>query len=443
MGTVQKMNGTMLPTIKRNTFARLGLLLLLAWGSSLPAADEHWTLNKVNFEGLVNQSEAGLIPITGLKIGQTVTLADIKAAMERLGKTGMFSQLTFRYKYANGQLQVTFVVKENSLSIPCVLDNFVWFSEEEIQSAIRSAVPSFQGKAPEAGSILELISQSLAKLLRQRQLPGEINYLFSVGNLANPRKEHIFSVKGVTIPICSLQFPGASGLSQQVLIENSKPLMKISYSYTSARDYVKNNLQPLYIHHGYWRIHFEDPKARFVANRQNCQGGVDMTVPLEEGIQYHWAGARWAGNKLFPPQELDKMLAMKGGEIASDTKIEEGLRTIQKAYGRQGHLAANLPFSPLFEDSSADLVFEFKITEGPQYHMGKLNFTGLSERTAQSLLQRWNLPPDAVFDDSYPTLFFTREFSRVAAAEERGKNIAINIVPDTISLAVDVEFIFK
>jgi outer membrane protein assembly factor BamA len=425
-------------SIKR-LFLSIGLLLLSAGESTPQNSSTHWKLSTIEFEGLTSQTPANLIPLTKLTIGQTITVAEITSAMERLSKTGLLSQLSYRYKYKSDQLQVTFIVKENSISIPCIFDNFVWFSDKEIQSAIQADIPWFEGKAPEFGSIMDLISESLTKLLKQRQLPGEINYILSTGSLAKPEKEHIFSIKGIRIPLCSLQFSGARGLSRQLLLENSKLLLEYSYSSTFARDYVKNNYPLLYAHHGYWQARFEEPKIRLAAEAPNCPAGIDMTVTIDEGLQYHWAGAQWHGNQLFLSHNLDKLMSMKNGDVADDRSIERGLKAVRKAYGQNGHLAIKLESKPLFTTTSADLFFEINITEGPQYKMGKLRFAGLSEGSVRIIKEGWGLPPDAIFDESYLDKARMSINIQLVVAGERNRTM-VNTIVDNKTLTVDVEF---
>jgi outer membrane protein assembly factor BamA len=426
----------------RNLFCIVGLMLILIFESGAQTTATNWKLQGIEFEGVISPGKSSLISMMGLKVGQTVAVADLNSAMERLHETGLFSELSYKYKFLGDQLQVTFMVRENTL-FPCVFDNFIWFKQEEIESAVRASFPSFQGKAPETGSIIEGISQSLAKLMKDRGLPGDVTYILSIGSAARPRKELIFSIKGISFPICSLQFQGASGLTPQMLKENSTPLLKSSYSYVYTRDYVQNTFPPLYIHHGFWKIRVSDPESAFIEKRSNCAAGVDITISVEEGMQYRWAGARWSGNKIIPSQELDNLLMMKIGEEANDLKIEKGLESIRKAYGTHGHIMTSLRSSPVFTLSSPDLPFEITVAEGPEFRMGKLKITGLSDKTAQIIQGRWDLAPGAVFDNTYAAKLLSSEYAKITTAEGLRKQVIFKYTPDLKTLTVDVEFLPK
>jgi outer membrane protein assembly factor BamA len=379
----------------------------------------------------------------GLQLGHTVTRKDLIAANERLVKTGYFLSSTFQYRYNNDELQVPFIVKENNRVFPCVFDNFIWFSQEEINSAIKSVYPSYQGKAPESGTRLDDIAQALTGLLKQRQLPGTVDYILAVRKTGKSRAEHLFSVKGVSIPICSLQFQGVSGRFSQLLMQNSQSLLNTDYSNAFIQSFVENNLKKLYLKEGYWRVNLNELKARLITERQNCQGGVEMSFLFEEGPVYHWASARWVGNQLLSSKELDQLLAMKSGEVAGSKRIDEGVEAIRKAYGKKGHLIFQSQFTPVFTDSSSDLVVEFRIAEGPQFHMGKLKVTGLSEISTQRFIERWKLLPNAVYDDSYLASFLRNDFLIFARDNEKRKYQIFNIRQDLKSLTVDVDVNFR
>jgi hypothetical protein len=43
---------------------------------------------------------------------------------------------------------VTFTIEEAEWTMPVLLDNFVWFKDDEIVTALRQRIPSFDGTAP-------------------------------------------------------------------------------------------------------------------------------------------------------------------------------------------------------------------------------------------------------------------------------------------------------
>src|SRR2546423_14536328 len=108
---------------------------------------------------------------------------------------------------------VTFEVEEAARNLPVVFENFVWFSEPETARAIRQPVPFCDGSAPEAGATADKIAAALRRLLSQKNIPGQVEFLPYV-DTATGKVELLFTVKGVKIPVCSLHFPGADAIAE-------------------------------------------------------------------------------------------------------------------------------------------------------------------------------------------------------------------------------------
>ncbi|MBO0801352.1 MAG: hypothetical protein J2P31_21240, partial [Blastocatellia bacterium] len=75
------------------------LIVLPSLAAQEPRPGTKWKLDKIEFEGLKNQKQEDAAAITGMKIGQLVDLDLIKAAAQKLGTAGLFSGVSYRYRY--------------------------------------------------------------------------------------------------------------------------------------------------------------------------------------------------------------------------------------------------------------------------------------------------------------------------------------------------------
>ena len=130
-----------------------------------------------------------------------------------------------------------------------------------------------------------------------------------------------------------------------------------------------------------------------------------MTIPVEEGPRYQWAGSVWDGNDKLTVTELATALGMNPGDLADGTRIDNGLKKVSEAYGHRGYLTAQVKESIDFDDRAATVKFRFNIIEGPRYFMGNLIVNGLPAAEADQLKTKWTLGTNAVFDDSYVETF--------------------------------------
>ena len=144
--------------------------------------------------------------------------------------------------------------------------------------------------------------------------------------------------------------------------------------------------------------------------------------------------------------ELDAALGMKPGEVANGRKLDKGLSEVQKAYGKSGHMAAHTNPTAQFDDAAAKVTFKIAVDEGPQYHMGTVEFKGFSADDTFILNKRWGLRSGEVYDQTY-AVGFLRDvageiLSRMAKAREaQGKpmpNVSINEYPNAQTLTVNL-----
>lgn len=368
---------------------------------------------EIQVEGLQTLTSETVIATSGLKIGETFSVEAIDAAAERLVNSGLFKRVGYRTRNAGANVTITLQVEElKGQSSPVVFDNFVWFSDEELATAIKREVPSFNGSAPDIGNTNEAIKKALQNVLAERKLPGQVEY-----NLTE--HEHLFRVEGVPMKICTLHFPGAQSVSEQKLIEATRSSMDLDYSRQSAKTFPKYGLYPIYRELGHLRASFGSPIAKPEMNA-GCEG-VDLTIPVNEGAAYSWATPEWSGNQVLSAKELDDALGMKPGEVANGKKFDKGLSEVKKAYGKHGHIQTQLKPTPEFDDGAPKVTFKIAVNEGPQYRMGTVEFKGFSSEDAARLAQKWALKSGDVYDQTYAGRFLREAAGEVLSrlAKER------------------------
>ncbi|HYV11125.1 MAG TPA: POTRA domain-containing protein [Pyrinomonadaceae bacterium] len=393
---------------------------------------------KIETEGLQALTSETVIASSGLKIGDTFSVEAINAAAQRLLSSGLFKKVGYRTRNVGDNVTITFQFEEaKGQSSPVVFDNFIWFSDDELAAAIKREVPSFNGSAPDIGNTNDAIKKALQNLLAERKLPGQVEY-----NLTE--REHLFRVADVPMKICTLHFPGAQSVSEEKLIEATRSSMDLEYSRQSAQTFPKFGLYPIYRELGHLRASFGEPIAK-PATKTGCEG-VDLTIPVNEGPVYSWVKAEWFGNQIITTKELDDTLGMKPGDVANGKKVDTGLKEIQKAYGKHGHVAARLNAAAEFDEGAPKVTFKIAINEGPQYRMGTVEFKGFSANDTAALGKKWGLKSDQVYDQSYVSQFLRSDAGEVIARITEGRrsqrkplpNLSVQETPNRETLVVNL-----
>jgi outer membrane protein assembly factor BamA len=414
---------------------------LLLSTTVLPQAGQKITV--IEAQGLQTLTAETVIASSGLKVGDPFSVEATDAAAERLLKTGLFKKVGYRTQNAGANVTITFQLEElkGQLS-PVVFDNFIWFSDEELTTAIKREVPAFNGSAPDIGNTNEAIKKALQNFLVEHKLPGQVEY-----NLTE--REHLFRVEGVSMKICTLHFPGAEKVSEQKLSQATRELMDPDYSRQSAKTFPNYGLYPIYRELGHLRASFKAPVAKPVKTG-GCEG-VDLTIPVEEGAVYSWTKAEWSGNQVLSVKDLDDTLGMKPGEVANGKKFDKGMKEIERAYGKHGHIQVRMKPIPEYEDGTSKVTFKIAVNEGPQYRMGAIEFKGFSSDDAAALSKRWALKSGAVYDESYLNRFFREDAREVMTRllqqrHSQGKpapNISTQDKPDRQTLVVNLTIELK
>jgi outer membrane protein assembly factor BamA len=380
------------------------LVLLILFGLTLPEsyAQESTHLGAIKFSGLSLFAEAQVGRATGLRIGEAVGQAQLGAAADRLANSGAFDHVTFRYSTDKGQLTVEFQVTETQHMLPCRFDNFVWFSDQQLDQTLRARVPFYAGVVPETGATVEEVRATLRDMLRASGIPGDVDALPNADVMGQRVSGFLFTVKSISMPIRVIDFPGAAAIPTGDLVRAASPLIGRDFSISGVAAFASGGLVALYHQHGYLRARFRRPEGRVLS--KSGDGSVEdigVILPVEEGPEFYWEKAEWSGNQQFSSGELDRMLGMMQKEIANEHKIEAGLQTVKRAYDQRGFIDAAVQPKVLLDDGARLTTYSVSVAEGTQYHFGQIHFDGVPNRAVQELVKKWRRKPGDVFDETY------------------------------------------
>jgi outer membrane protein assembly factor BamA len=392
------------------SFLLVFLLAALSLDSHTPATGQtdraSMELGDLQVIGARRYSVEEIKKVSALEIGKPASIPHLDAAAERMAETGLFKKVSYRYVTESGRLSVTFEIEEAEWTVPVVFDNFVWFTDAQVVAAVRDVLPSFDGTAPPTSGIPERIIQALRQLLASNRLQGRVEFL-PQAVLKKGVEGYLFRVADPGPTICALRFEGASAIAQSDLVAALKTSVGSQYSRTFLVNASKGTLVDAYRRHGLWGAAFDEPVTALDAGR-DCSG-VAVTLHVNEGEPYAYAGAVWTGNAALASHDLDVLLGIKAGEVAALTKLDDALRRIGRAYARHGYLVQRTTYTPRLDDSTRQVSFEMRVAEGPQFRLGTVDFVNLGPSDAAALRKVWRIGPGDVYDSSYPDQFTKEE----------------------------------
>ena len=380
------------------------ILAVRVQAQGVPAPAVSGTLAPLKASGSKRFSAEQIAAASGLKQDQSISGEDLQAAANRLAHLGVFSDVRYRYATQGGNVEIEFQVAD-APSIAPLFDNFPWFTDDEINLALKGAVPLYDGRVPENGTLLDEISQALGKLLETRKVTGTVSHQ-AVRLATSGETVQQFRLEGSELSIEGVEFNDAIAKSDHAIQQSLSDLRGKPFSRVVIDRFCFEQVRPIYLAHGNLRVTFDAPQARFTGEPSKpLPSSVKAIIGIRPGPVYKWAGATWSGNSAFSAAELDALAGMKSGDSADGMKLEAGWQNILDAYGKKGYLDAALEKTPALDDAAARASYRVVVTEGPQYHMGALVLTGLSLEGERRILAAWKIPDGAVFDASVVDAF--------------------------------------
>jgi outer membrane protein assembly factor BamA len=379
-----------------------------------------YKLLSVHVKGLNHYKEDQVVQAAGLHLGQMTAEDDFKHAVEKLGETGVFNDVAYSYQYSTAGCSLEFQVTENDKLAPIVFDNFVWFSDEELFSLLRTRLPLFEDRLPLGGNLSDQVADALNAILREKQITGEAEYIRSA-EMNGPVDTYVYKVNLHPVIVRNLAFPGAAAAELPALDAAAKPLSGKDYLRTGMRPQEHYNFLPVYLSRGYLKASFADAQAKVASD--GPQTLVDVSFPVTPGIQYKLTGIEWAGNAVFPSDQLQKLVQLKVGEPANAVQLGSDIEAVQKLYATKGYLAAEVRPDAAMDDSQATVRYTLRVNEGDLYRMGELQIDGLADDAAKRMITQWQMKKGDPFDDSYLKRFFASMYRDVTLSK------SFNVVP--------------
>ncbi len=152
--------------------------------------------------------------------------------------------------------------------------------------------------------------------------------------------------------------------------------------------FVENIVLAAYQDRGYWRAKVS-AKVTWVSGR-GSQRQVDVAVlAITEGAQYWLKGISWAGATVFSNDELLGLMAIRPFDLASRSKVAEGLEAVRKLYVSRGYAAFAAVPQVEFDDAAHSASLMINVQEDSPFRFGSLSLEGLDQTASRALRQEW------------------------------------------------------
>ncbi len=219
-----------------------------------------------------------------------------------------------------------------------------------------------------------------------------------------------FNIKeGPTVKVGHIRFEGNKHVSSRTLraaMVNLRPIgipHSIILEDLFARTYDESKLEEdservrgAYRDRGYFRAtvgtpltHIRNQGGLYIPLIRRRKGkSIDITMPVDEGEQYHLGGITFTGNKrVTNVNALRALFKLKDGQIFDASLVGKGLENMRKAYGQLGYINFTAVPTPRIDEAKKLVYLNIDIDEGKPYYVSRIEFRG-NTTTRDNVIRR-------------------------------------------------------
>ncbi len=128
---------------------------------------------------------------------------------------------------------------------------------------------------------------------------------------------------------------------------------------------------------------------------------VTITFVIDEGPRYKVRNVSLVGNRKYTTEQLKEFLKLKPGDFMMAEEMRRDENTLRDIYGAQGHVYVNVQADLRFLEEPGTLDLVYRIEEGAQYRVGRVNvhIAGEYPHTQENVIRnRIPLQPGDILD---------------------------------------------
>jgi len=399
-----------------------------------------YKLTQIKVTGTKRYTPEQIVAFSGLRPGENVSEENFKDIVQRLGETGMFTNVAYSFSFSPAGTKVEFQLADNDKLVPVEFDNFVWFSDQALIEKMQKYVPLFRGEMPISGNLPDKVTDALQFVLAERGLEkARVEVNRHGDEEAGTIDRVIYSISGVEIHIRNMEFPGAGTAELPLLTRAAQRAQGGDYERSKLRMFARLDLTPVYLREGKLRAKFGEPQAKIVHETPD-EFEVDAVLPVEEGREYKLAQIEWSGNTVFPTAQLSKGIHQQPGQTVNAVQLSDDLDAIKPLYRSRGYMKAVVEPHLDLNDAEGTASYKLEVKEGDQYRMGDVEIEGLDEKSSAHIREAWTLHQGEPYDASYVKRFLKDTGALVPPSIKWGVTIHEDLNEKDKSVDVTVRF---
>ena len=408
---------------------------------------QKYEIGGINVEGVKNYEDYVLIGLSGLTVGERVSLPgdEITEAIKRYWKHGLFSNVSIEAdSIVDEKVYLTIHLAMRPRVSQLNINGVKKSEHDDLQEKIglvkgNQLTPNMIDKAKIV--IKRYFEEKGFKNAEvdivQRDDPAQDNQLIVDVNI--DKKEKV-KVNKIFITgnknLATKKFHGgffSGGLLKKTNEKGFKSLFKAKKFIKEKYEEDKERVIEKYNELGYRDAYIYADSVVDIGNNL-----VNVYLHIDEGIKYYVRDIRWVGNTIFNTEVLDRTLQMKRGDVYNKTHIDERLHkddlSVSNLYFNDGYVFNQV--NEVEADVDGDSIdLEIRIYEGIQAAINKIKIYGNTRVYEEVIRRELLLKPGDLFNmDAYKMTY--QEIAQMGHFDP--EQIEFNPVPDRVNGTVDL-----
>lgn len=332
------------------------------------------------------EKDAILTKITS-KVGDAYSTQSVRADVEALFKLGFFNDIEVSRNLAGQDVTLQYKVLEKPSIVEIAYEGNSEVKSEDIADAtgikayqllnmskVKEAVEKVQKLYEDKGFFLAKVDADVQPV----KADETVRLVFKV------RESDKVKVKKITF-LGNKHLPDGQ-LKSKMLTQEGGFFSGLSGSGQYKQEMFDRDVQILrflYWNQGYVQAKVDRPQVTVTPDKKN----IYISIRVEEGDQYEVGDVDFAGDILFPKEELIEAITIDNNGVFAYDVLQKDISELTAKYGDLGYAYANVIPRTAFnaKDRKVNLIFEFD--KGSKVYFGKISMVGNS-KTRDKVIRR-------------------------------------------------------
>jgi outer membrane protein insertion porin family len=367
------------------TIKRLVAAMLLASASSSVLAEESFTVQDIQVEGLQRVALGAALNSLPFTVGDTVTEYNLSRSIRTLYAAGHFDDI----KVFRDGSTVIYRLRERPTINAIEFDGNKDIKEEQLKESL--AGNKVEVGEPLDKTILKNIETGLTDFYHgvgkyKADVDIEVTYL--------PRNRVNLKIKfeeGDAASVRQINIVGNKLFSDEELLKNIESMQDLPWwRFLSSDRYQKQTLQgdiekinSYYLDRGYLRFKIDSEQVSVSPDKES----VYVTLNVTEGEQYKIKAVKFVGDLIGQEDFIRQILPLKVDQLYNGALVTYTEESIAKLLARFGYANSKVRTIPQINDDTKEVELTISVDPGKRVYVRRINMSG-NASTKDEVLRR-------------------------------------------------------